>query len=119
MTQLATFLKSLFPLLCSTSFEGILHSSPHPHATRSSTNPTNLPWFKQIPKVILPVQLPLSIKNKFFNLLNPFTRRLSEFRSLIFSLIFSQLRMTFFHKTMMAEKIFFLQMHNTILQRVK
>ena len=36
----------------------------------------------------------------------------------IFRFVFRQLRMTFFHKIMVA-KFFFLQMHNTILQRVK
>ena len=32
---------------------------------------------------------------------------------------FRQLRMTFFHKIMVAEKNIFLPMHKTILQRVK
>ena len=37
----------------------------------------------------------------------------------IFRFIFRQLRTTFFHKIMVAENFFFLQTHNTILQRVK
>ena len=37
----------------------------------------------------------------------------------IFRFIFRLLRMTFSHKIMVAQKIIFLQMHNTILQRVK
>ena len=37
----------------------------------------------------------------------------------IFRVIIKQLRMTFFHKIMVAEKILFLQMHYTILQMVK
>ena len=37
----------------------------------------------------------------------------------IFRFIFRQLRMIFFHKIMVAEKNNFLQMHNTILQRVQ
>ena len=36
-----------------------------------------------------------------------------------FQVPFRQLRMSFFHKIMVTEKIVFLRMHNTILERVK
>ena len=59
-------------------------------------------------------------QKSIFNFLNLFTN-ISGYLNLwnIFSFIFRQLKMTFSHKIMVAEKNFFLQMHNTILQRVK
>ena len=50
-------------------------------------------------------------QKSIFNLLNPFTN-ISGYLNLwdIFSVVFRQLRMTFFHKIMV--------MHNTISQRV-
>ena len=77
--------------------------------------PTNLSWFKQISKGWI-YQFNCRFLSKInFNLLNPFTNRLWD----IFRFILRQLRMTICHKIVVTKKIFFLQMHNTILQRVK
>ena len=68
--------------------------------------------------MILPVQLFLSIKNRFLIFQIPL--QIGYLNSWgIFRFIFKQLRMTFFPKIMMTEKQNFLQMHNTILKRVK
>ena len=61
-------------------------------------------------RAILPVQLSLSIKNQFLIFQIPLQVGYLNLLD-IFRFIFRQLRMTFFHKIM--------QMHNTILQRVK
>ena len=58
-------------------------------------------------------------QKSIFNLLNPFE---IDYLNLwdIFRLIFRLIRMTFFHKIMVAEKkIIFLQIHNMILQKGK
>ena len=54
-------------------------------------------------------------QKSIFNLLNPFT----NISGYLNRFIFRQLRMTFFIKLWWQKKIIFLQMHNTILQRVK
>ena len=59
-------------------------------------------------------------QKSFFYFLNLFTNT-SDYLNLwdIFRFTFRQLRMTFFHKIMVAEEVIFPQMHNTILQIVK
>ena len=77
---LPPFLKSLFPL-----FSFLLHSllryfdsSPQPHANPSCPNrPTNPPWIKQISKGRFCQFNRYFLSKSFFNLLNPFTNRLS------------------------------------------
>ena len=68
-----------------------------------------------IKRVILSDHRLLSIKNQFFKCSNPFTNISPGYLNLwdIFSFIFRQLGMNFFHKIMVREKIFFLQMHNS------
>ena len=60
----------------------------------------------------------LSIKNQFLIFQVPLQIGYLNLWD-IFRFIFRQLRMTFFPKIMVAEKNFFLQMHNAILQMVK
>ena len=64
---------------------------------------------------------PVTIYQKsIFNCLNPFTNISGNLNLWdIFRFIFKQLGMAFFHKIMVFKKLFFLQLHNTILQRVK
>ena len=118
LTQLAPFLKSLC-LLPSFLFHPFLRhfiQSPpprHPHANSFPALiwPTNLSWLKQISKrQIYQFKLLLSIKNQFLGYLNLWD---------ILRFIFRQLRMIFLHKLWWQKKTIFLQMHNTILQRVK
>ena len=79
--------------------------------------PPNCSWFKQISKGQI-YQFNCCFLSKInFNLLNPFTNNLNLWD--IFRCIFRQLRKTFFHKIMVAEKNNFSSNNSTILQRVK
>ena len=94
---------------------------PHPHTNPSCTNPTNQPTFLGLNKYqkgeftsstvafyqksIFIFQICIQIG--YLNLWD------------IFWFIFRQLRMTFFIKLWWQKKNVFLQMHNSILQRVK
>ena len=81
------------------------------------TWPTNRSWFKQISKGQI-YQFNCCFLSKInFNLLNPFTNNLNLWD--IFRCIFRQLKKTFFHKIMVAEKNNFSSNNSTILQRVK
>ena len=79
--------------------------------------PPNCSWFKQISKGQI-YQFNCCFLSKInFNLLNPFTNNLNLWD--IFRCIFRQLKKTFFHKIMVAEKNNFSSNNSTILQRVK
>ena len=80
--------------------------------------PTNSPWLKQISKGWFTSSTVPFYQKSIVNLLNPFTIGYLTLWDIL-RFIFRQLRMIYFHKIMVAKKIFFLQMHNTILQRVK
>ena len=114
--SLPPFLKSLFPLPCLFSVPPLLsyfRQFPCPHVTPYYPNRTNKPSLVQtnIKRVILPVQLLLSIKNQFLMFFIPLQIGYLNLQD-VFSFIFRQLRMTFFHKIIVAEKNFFFQMHN-------
>ena len=64
------------PLFCSTSFQGILHNSPHPHVTPSYPNPTNQPLNKY-QKSDFTSSTVTFYQKSIFNLLNHFINRLS------------------------------------------
>ena len=68
-------------------------------------NPTNQPFLVQtnIKRAILPVQLLLSVKNRFLIFWMPLQIGYLNLWD-IFRFIFRQLRMTFFHKIMVVEK---------------
>ena len=84
----------------------------------SRKSPTNLSWFKQILKRQI-YQVTVAFYYFLSILIFYIALQLGYFNLWdIFRFLFRLLRMTFFHK-IMAQKIIFLQMHKTILQRVK
>ena len=110
------------PLFFVTPTFKLFQTVPPPHATPSSPNSTHQPslqlinGFKQISKGWF---YQFNCHFLIFDILNPFTN-ISGFLNLwvIFRFIFRQLRMIFFIKSWRQKKTIFLQMHNTILQRV-
>ena len=131
MIRLCPLFKNLWYYLSFILFHSFLRyfrQSPHPHATRSCPNPTYQPSlhimtaFKKIyiKRIILPVPLPLSIKNQFLI----FEIALQIYQVILIYGIFpgsflDNLEWSFFIKLWRQKKIIFLQTYNTILQRVK
>ena len=81
--------------------------------------PTNLSWFKQISKGLF-YQFNCHFLSKIdFYIIFSIPVQIDYFPLWnLFRFIFKQLRITFFSKIMVAQKIIFLQMRNTILQIV-
>ena len=81
--------------------------------------PTNLSWFKQISKGLF-YQLNCHFLSKIdFYIIFSIPVQIDYFHLWnLFRFIFKQLRITFFSKIMVAQKIIFLQMCNTIWQIV-
>ena len=93
---------------------------PHLCATPSCPNPTNQPSLvsTNIKRVILLVQLLLSIKNQFLIFKIPLQIGYLNLWD-IFRFGFRQLHMTFFHKIMVAENTLFLWMHDNFAKDKK
>ena len=109
--SLPPFLKYFFssPIFCSTTLKGILDSSPHLHTTPSSPNltPTLFTMITKLKQISIALfyHLKSHFSSKFnFWVLKSLYKYIRLFYYMgILRFIFSQLRMTFVNKVMVAE----------------